>query len=152
MSARQLQKNGAARVAAWAITRKVPLLQLILSCCRAGIAAVFSLAFINSSKRYATRSNSASECWPSNFASSTRAFPNTLVTWKVRSIRSRPGMTSARKVKAMPTLTSGDDRGFRLRGLRMSVNEPPHAIGKQHIHLLRFDDGRDFALTECRMQ
>src|SRR5574341_1608980 len=31
------------------------------------------------------------------------------------------------------------------------MNQSPHAIGKQNIHLPGFDDGRYFTFTECRM-
>ena len=31
------------------------------------------------------------------------------------------------------------------------MNETSHAIGKQHVNLQRFDQGRHFALSECRM-
>jgi hypothetical protein len=62
---------------------------------------------------------------------------------------------SARNLKDVPTAGDVNDRGFRLpeRGLRMRMrmNEPAHAIGKEHVHLLRFDQGGYFAFSESLM-
>jgi hypothetical protein len=49
-------------------------------------------------------------------------------------------------------LTRGDRAGVAFASfdgfLCVSVNEPSHSIGEQHIHFLRLDDGGDFALAK----
>src|SRR5436190_19525197 len=142
MSARQLQKNGAANVATCAITKNAAVPQLTLPSCRpAGKASCSFILFINSSQRskrffLGRRSNSATDCSASMLDLS--------------------GMTSARNLKDVPTAGDVNDLGgLRLpeRGsrMRMRMNEPAHAIGKEHVHLLRLDEGRYFTFSESLM-
>src|SRR3989475_3466199 len=99
-------------------------------------------------------SNSAIECCPCKLANSTRPFSNARVTSRVRSVVSRPGITSARNVSCIPNAGLGPVVGGFLLARRvsgMSMNEPPHTVRKQNVHFLWFYERRHFALAKRRM-
>jgi hypothetical protein len=86
-------------------------------------------------------------------ANSTRPFHSTRVTSKTRWLLSLPGINSARNVSQVPAVTDRPDDRFDFAGrrLRMGMNQPSHAVGEQHIHFLRFDEGGNLAFAERRM-
>ena len=97
-------------------------------------------------------------CSPCRVASSMRPFVNTRATSKVRSLVSRPGITSARNVSRIPTAALGRTdwyfprpRSFLVLFLRMRVNETPHTIREKNIDLARFNERRYFSFAKCRM-
>src|SRR5437660_3372818 len=156
----QLQKKRAATAAAWATTRTVPVPQLMFRLCRAGKTSLRVSLFIRivsaqiSFGSIEWDSNSAIECCPCKLANSTRPLASTRVTSKVRSIVSRPGITSARNVSRVPDAgLAGDSERFLLarRVLCMSMNESPHTVRKQNVHFLWFYKRRYFALAKRRM-